>query len=443
MNPHPPDPLADAFHALRLASRVEGPIQVEARLELLGQLEAGVLRAKDRIVQAAHADFGGRSREETLFGEVMGVVSAIRHAKRYLPRWARPRPVPVGAPFWPAKAWLVPQPLGLVGIMSPWNYPFLLALSPLVGALAAGNRAMLKPSEHTPRVAAEIAAMLGETLGPRLVRTVQGGPETARNFASLAFDHLVFTGSTVRGREVAMAAAANLVPVTLELGGKCPAVVLPDADLDAAASSIVTGKGLNAGQTCIAPDHVLLAGVDAGRFGEALEKAVRRHFPDGLGTKVVPHRSSQFGENDDRLRIVIDPPDDSPLVTEEIFGPVLPVHSVPDLQAVLGRLRDKDPPLAVYLFTHDRQAEQRVLRETRAGALVVGGTILQAAMDELPFGGVGASGMGRYHGKVGFDTLSNLKAHVRAPRFSLASLGQPPYGKFTAKLLARLLPDRP
>ncbi|HEX2528892.1 MAG TPA: aldehyde dehydrogenase family protein [Geminicoccus sp.] len=441
MTPHPPDSLANAFHALRLTERTDGPVELVARLDLLKRLEVAVLGAKERIVQAAAADFGARSREETLFGEVLGVVSALRHAHRHVRRWSRPRRVPVGAPFWPAKAWLVPQPLGLVGIMSPWNYPFLLALSPLVGALAAGNRAMLKPSEHTPRVAAEIAQLLDRSLGQTIVRTVEGGPTIARAFASLRFDHLIFTGSTARGREVAMAAAANLVPVTLELGGKCPAIVLPDADLDAAASAIVTGKGLNAGQTCIAPDHVLLAGVPGDRFRAALEAAVQRHFPDGLTTRIIPHRAGQFGGPEGMLQIVVDPPPSSPLVTEEVFGPVLPIHALPDLDAALDRLRDQDSPLAVYLFSRDPQAERRVLQGTRAGALVVGGTIVQAAIDELPFGGLGASGMGRYHGQAGFDALSNLKAHVRTPRFSLASLGQPPYGKFTAKLLAHLLPD--
>ncbi|WP_027133525.1 aldehyde dehydrogenase family protein [Geminicoccus roseus] len=441
MNAPLPDPCARALAILRLSERSQGPLGIPERKDLLARLEREVLAYKERIVQAANADFQGRSREETLFGEVLGVVSMLRHARQNLGRWAKPRRVPVGLPFWPARAWIVPQPLGVVGVMAPWNYPFLLSLAPVAGALAAGNRVMLKPSEHTPRTALEIQRLLEDCLGPTIVQTVLGGPETARAFAQQKMDHLIFTGSTARGREVAVAAAANLVPVTLELGGKCPAVVLPDADLEAAASAIVTGKGLNAGQTCIAPDHVLLAGVPAERFVPILEAAIRRHFPAGLGTRVVPHRRAQHLQ-DGALTIVVDPPADSPLVREEIFGPTLPVHELGDLDRVIDRLRKQDAPLATYLFTRDRAAEGRFLHEVPAGALVVGGTILHAAMADLPFGGVGASGMGRYHGQAGFDALSNLKAHVRAPRFSLAALGQPPYGTTTARLLARLLPDK-
>jgi coniferyl-aldehyde dehydrogenase len=439
MNAPPPDPCTRALGILRLSERSQGPLGIAERKDLLARLERELLASKERIVQAADADFGGRSREETLFGEVLGVVSMLRHARRHLERWARPRRVPVGLPFWPARAWIVPQPLGVVGVMAPWNYPFLLSLAPLAGALAAGNRVMLKPSEHTPRAALEIQRLLDACLGDTTVQTVLGGPEIARAFARQKVDHLIFTGSTARGREVAIAAAANLVPVTLELGGKCPAVVLPDADLEAAASAIVTGKGLNAGQTCIAPDHVLLAGLPAERFVPILEAAIRRHFPAGLGTKVVPHRQIQHPQ-DRSLTIVVDPPADSPLVREEIFGPILPVHVLASFDRVVDRLKRQDAPLATYLFTGDRTVEQRLLHEVPAGALVVGGTILQAAMPDLPFGGVGASGMGRYHGQAGFDALSNLKAHVRAPRFSLAALGQPPYGRATMRLLARLLP---
>ncbi len=440
----PSEPCADALAGLRQAERASGSIGIAERKELLARLEQGVLRRKEAVARAADADFGGRSREETLFGEVLGVVSILRHARHHLERWARPRRVPVGLPFWPARAWIVPQPLGIVGVMAPWNYPFLLSLAPLGGAIAAGNRVMLKPSEHTPGVAAELQALLEECLGPTVARTILGGPDTARSFARQRFDHLVFTGGTARGREVAVAAAANLVPVTLELGGKCPAIVLPDADLDAAARAIVTGKGLNAGQTCVAPDHVLLAGLSPERFVPKLQAAVERCFPAGLPTRVIPHQRPRLAANGlegNRLAIVLDPPEDSPLVQEEIFAPVLPVHPVADLDQAIHRVNRMAPPLATYLFTRDRDAEKRVLHELMAGALVVGGTVLHAAMADLPFGGVGASGMGRYHGQAGFDSLSNLKAHVRAPRIHLAGLGQPPYGRTAARLLQRLLPD--
>ena len=439
-----PDAGSHALAHLRARQTEQGDIGIADRKELLGRLERAVLGAKKAIVRAADADFGGRSREETLFGEVLGVVNALRHARRHLERWAKPRRVPVGLPFWPARAWIVPQPLGVVGIMSPWNYPLLLSLSPMSGALAAGNRVMLKPSEHVPRVAAELARLLDEALGSDVARTVQGGPDIARSFSALRLDHLIFTGSTARGREVAVAAATNLVPVTLELGGKCPAIVLPDADLDVAARAIVTGKGLNAGQTCIAPDHVLLVGQPAAPFVAKLEAAADAAFPDGLTTSVIGHARPRFERSaarTDRIAIVVDPPASSPLVSEEIFGPVLPVHTLNNLDDAIVRLVRSASPLAIYLFSTDRSAERRLLQEVPAGALVVGDTVVHAAIDGLPFGGVGASGMGRYHGQAGFDALSNLKAHVRPPRFSLASLGRPPYRKTTERLLAHLLSD--
>jgi len=441
-----PDGVAADLAELRAALAAEGPLDVPRRQELLGELADGLLQAKDAAVRAADADFGGRAPEETLFGEVLGAVSALRHARRHLAGWARPRRVPVGLPFWPARAWIVPQPLGVVGVMAPWNYPLLLTLRPLAGALAAGNRVMVKPSEHAPRTAELIARLLEQRLGRNVARTVLGGPDIARSFAAQRFDHLLFTGSTARGREVALAAAANLVPVTLELGGKCPAVILPDADLAAAASAIVTGKGLNAGQTCIAPDHVLLAGVAAQDFLPVLQAAVRHHFPSGLPTRVIPHgrpRIELLRQDGTTLDLVVDPPEDSPLVRDEVFGPILPIHQLDGLDAAIRRLRSQEAPLAVYLFSRDRQAERRLLAEVPAGALVVGGTVLQAAIDALPFGGIGASGMGRHGGRAGFDAMSNLKAHVRAGRFNLFRLGQPPYGGRTRRLLARLLPDQP
>ena len=442
------EPLADrcqdALDALRASQSTRGRIEPDQRKDLLGRLERAVVRSKETIVRAIDADFGGRSREETLFGEVLGAVNALRHARRHLDRWVRPRKVPVGTSFWPARAWIVPQPRGVVGVMSPWNYPLLLSLSPMAGALAAGNRVMLKPSEHTPRTAEELACLLDLALGKEVARTILGGPEVARSFASLKLDHLTFTGSTARGREVALAAAANLVPVTLELGGKCPAIVLPDADLDAAAQAIILGKGLNAGQTCLAPDHVLLVGLAAATFVPKLEAAAKKVYPHGLNTKVIAHARERLADTSPhraRLNIVVEPDESSPLVTQEVFGPILPVHTLHDLNPTIERLKKTDAPLAIYLFSKSKAAEQRLLDEVATGALVVGGTVLQAAIDELPFGGVGASGMGRYHGQAGFDALSNLMAHVHAPRFNLARLGQPPYGKGIARLLARLLPE--
>jgi acyl-CoA reductase-like NAD-dependent aldehyde dehydrogenase len=345
--------------------------------------------------------------------------------------------VGVTLPFWPGRAWLVPQPLGVVGIVSPWTYPVQLSLSPLVGALAAGNRAMLKPSELTPRAAGELAGLLADTLGDGVVRTVLGGPEVAAAFARLPFDHLLFTGSTARGREVMRAAADHLTPLTLELGGKCPVIVMPDADLERAARAIVLGKAMNAGQTCVAPDTVLAVGTVLGPLEAALRAACRTLFPDGLPTSV--RRPAMDAAEPAHLTFAVEPPPGSPLLHEEIFGPVLPLVRTDDLPEALAWIRARPAPLAVYLFTRDRRAEALALAATRAGALVVNGTVVQAAMESLPFGGVGASGFGRYHGRAGFDTFSNPRVHVRVARFSLARLTEPPYDARKRRLIDRLL----
>lgn len=446
LDPAPSNPAAAAYAALRAQDRREGGLPVERRLLLLARLEAGLIAAQDEIVAAIATDFGRRAAEETLLGEVLGTVRAIRHARRHLHGWARPRRVATGLPFWPARARIVPQPLGVVGIVAPWNYPLLLALSPLVSALAAGNRIAVKPSELAPRTAALTARLVEAALGSETARVVEGGPEIAAAFVRQPFDHLLFTGSTQRGREAALAAAANLTPVTLELGGKCWALVTPDADLGRAAQAIVAGKGLNAGQTCVAPDSVLLAGVDRERFVALLRDACRRLYPGGLPTAVIGHAAARVqrlaavaGDQDGPLHLVLDPEPGSLLAEEEMFAPVLPVIALPDLGAALEWMRARPQPLAIYLFGRDRGIEQAVMDATRAGALVTGGTVIQAAIDALPFGGVGASGSGRYHGRAGFDTFSNLRAHVRVARFSLSRLGDPPYSRFIRRLARRLL----
>jgi acyl-CoA reductase-like NAD-dependent aldehyde dehydrogenase len=427
-----------AFRHLHAIDRSQGGLSLAERKRLLRALQAAVVERRERIVAAIDADFGGRSAEETVLAEVLGVANAASFARRHLDRWARPRRVPTDLPFWPARARIVPQPLGIVGIIAPWNYPLHLALGPAVGALSAGNRLMLKPSELTPRAASELAALVDAVLGPEVAVVVEGGAEVAAAFTRLPFDHLLYTGSTARGREVMRAAAENLTPVTLELGGKCPVIVTADADLDLAARAIVTGKGLNAGQTCIAPDTVLLVGLDPAGFRARLRASARRLYPGGLPTAVAPSQRKH-------LDLTSMPADEPLLVTaatlrdREIFGPILPVEAHPSLASALAWIAERPSPLAVYLFSRSRSDEAAVLAGTRAGALVVNGTILQAAIEALPFGGVGASGFGRYHGRAGFDTFSNMRAVVHAPRWSLARLVEPPYTGQTRELIERIV----
>jgi acyl-CoA reductase-like NAD-dependent aldehyde dehydrogenase len=409
-----------ALLALRAAGAQKGTPPLERRREMLRALAESTLRRAERVADAADADFGARNREDTLLADVLLTADAARFARRKLRSWARPRRAPVPFPFLPARAAVEPVPKGVVGIMAPWNYPLQLALMPAVDAIAAGNRVAIKPSEATPRVAQLIAEICAEALGPDMARVVEGGPEVAADFAAQDWDHLVFTGGTETGRKVMAAAAKNLTPLTLELGGKCPAVVLPGADLREAARNILAGKAVNAGQTCIAPDTVLLVGHDRMRFHAACREA-------GLadtGTAVAGARQQArldaltegltmeaLGPGPHPLKLAVS---HGRLAEEEIFGPVLAVECVPSLGHAIEWITARPRPLAIYLFGAGSADEAKVAAATRSGALVSGGRALEyAAFPGLAFGGTGASGFGRRNGEWGFWEMSVARARVR------------------------------
>ncbi len=426
---------AAALAALRAIERRDGALPLQRRGTLLGTLAALMLREAEAIAAAVDADYGGRCAEETLLADVKLVLDAARHAKAKLHRWARPRRVGVPIPFLPSRAAVEPVPKGVIGIMAPWNYPVQLLLLPAIDAIAAGNRVVLKPSEAVPRTAALLARIVPEVLGEDVVRVVQGGPEVAADFAAQPWDHLVFTGGTATGAKVMQAAAANLVPLTLELGGKCPAIVLPGADLGAAARAIMAGKVVNAGQTCIAPDTVLLVDHDRGAFlaacratgiaapETAVINARQQARLDALcaGAHLVP-----VDEVPGAIRVAEAQPD-HPLQHEEIFGPVLLVQRCATLAAALDWIRARPHPLAIYLFGATAEEETAVAEGTKSGAIVHGRCLEYAAYPALPFGGVGASGFGRRNGEAGFLEFSTLRARVRdGGRWSLARLLDPP-----------------
>jgi acyl-CoA reductase-like NAD-dependent aldehyde dehydrogenase len=354
-------------------------------------------------------------------------------------------------PFWPARAVLEPVPKGVVGIMAPWNYPVQLALAPAVDAIAAGNRIVVKPSEHAPRCAAMIDAVLAAALGPDMARCVTGDAAVAADFAAQPWDHLVFTGGTRTGRRVALAAAANLVPVTLELGGKCAAVVLPGADLAQAAREILVGKALNAGQTCVAPDTVLLVGHGADAFAAACRAAgialpetavlddAQAARVDRLMQDAAPIPLAPDGPGRRRALVLATAPDDAALMTEEVFGPVLPLRACADLAEAIAWIAARPPALAIYLFGATAEEEAAVAAGTRSGAIVAGRCVEHVGFPDLAFGGVGASGHGRTHGEEGFRALSNLRARVRHGRFSLARMFDPPRGSLAERITKRLL----
>jgi acyl-CoA reductase-like NAD-dependent aldehyde dehydrogenase len=436
---------ADALASLRAAAERNGPPSLDRRRELLAALDRTVVARAEDMVAAANADFGARSPEDTLLADALLVLDAARHARRKLRRWAKPRRAPVPFPFQPARAVLEPVPKGVVGVMAPWNYPFQLALLPAVDAIAAGNRVAFKPSEATPRCSALLAEIVETAWGPDIAQVVQGGPDVARDFASQPWDHLVFTGGTETGRKVMAAAAPNLTPLTLELGGKCPAVVLPGADLKRAARDILAAKFVNAGQTCVAPDTVLLVGHDQLAF----HAACRDSGITGTETSVInAAQQARLDRLTEGVTMEALSPERFPiklatakgrLAEEEIFGPVLAVETVARIEDAIAWINARPSPLAIYLFGATRAEEEAIAAATRSGALVCGKALDYAAFFGMAFGGVGASGFGRRNGEWGFLEFSHLRARVRHGSWSMAKLFEPPRSNFAKKLARRLV----
>lgn len=475
--PDPDAKLRRMFEAQReaaAASSASGP-SLAARLDALARIGTLLDRSGDRLHSAISDDYGHRAYPETALAELMPIRSAVRFAQRRLAGWMQPQRRRVGAAFLPGRAWVMHQPLGCIGIVSPWNYPLFLSMGPLVDALAAGNRVMLKPSELTPRFASLLAEQLAEHFDPAEVTVAIGGVDVARAFCSLPFDHLLFTGSTAIGRQVMRAASANLTPVTLELGGKSPVIVCADADIGRTARSLMVGKLFNAGQTCIAPDYVLVPESRLSALTEALLGQAGRLYPriagnpdytciisdrhmrrlDGAvaeataqGAMLLRHPDHagevEAARASGRLvpSLVVSPPPDCSLMQEEIFGPVLPVLPYRSLDEAIAFVNARPRPLALYCYTDDRRIEREVLARTISGGGAVNGTLLQCAQPDLPFGGVGASGMGACHGEAGFLRFSHGRGFYRPGRFSGFTTMAPPHGRMTRRLLPLMLGRR-
>jgi len=461
------------FERLRGGDPAVHPMGRSQRVAALDRLLDGTRRWERRIAEAISADFGGRSRHETAMAEIYFLISHIRYTKRHLRRWMRPERRHVDAIFLPASNRVLYQPLGVVGVIAPWNYPFQLGVVPLASALAAGNRVMLKPSELTPRTADTIAEMMAELFAPELVGVVTGGPDVGAAFSRLPFDHLVFTGSTAVGRHVMRAAADNLTPVTLELGGKSPTILHPDFPLDRAVDRIASGKLLNAGQTCIAPDYLLCPADRVDAFVAAFSERVARIYPTLADnpdyTSIVNARHHRrlvdllADARDKGARIVeVNPArealseagrklaptlvtgvdDTMALMEEEIFGPILPIVPYGDLEDAIAYVNARPRPLALYYFDRDRRRARMVLERTISGGAALNDTMLHCAQDDLPFGGVGPSGLGAYHGREGFEAFSHKKAVFRQARLNATALLAPPYGPRLDKLLGLLIGRR-
>lgn len=382
----------------------------------------------------------------------------VPHSRAAPRRWVRPRRVGVGWKFWPARAEVRPLPVGVVGILSPWNYPVNLALAPLVSAIAAGNHVYLKPSEHTPRTSRWLRELLAEVFPEDRVAVALGGPETGAAFATLPFDHLLFTGSTAVGRKVMAAAAPNLTPVTLELGGKSPAIVAADFPLDLAAARIASGKWFNAGQTCIGVDYALVDAPRRDAFVAALRAQIAQRYGDfseaddytriiseahydrlqaylddararGCTVIALATIDDQRGRRERLLppTLVLDPPDDAEVMRHEIFGPILPLKSYRTLDDAIACINAHPRPLALYPFSHDPATIERILQHTLAGGVAVNDTLWHFGVHGLPFGGVGPSGMGAIHGRAGFDTFSKQLPVFRQARWAASDWLKPPY----------------
>jgi coniferyl-aldehyde dehydrogenase len=472
--------LGQALALQRQALLAEGPPSAQVRIDRIGRLIEAIGSHADELHRALAVDYGQRNPVQSFATDIAPTLTALRHSQKRVRSWMKDTRSPAGRLVRAGgiKSRTLYQPLGVVGILSPWNFPVELSLHPLGQAFAAGNRAMLKLSEVTPATTAVLSRILGDSFDPSELVVVDGGPDVAAEFCRLPFDHIFFTGSTATGRRVAEAAAPNLVPVTLELGGQSPVVVAHDADLGAVASALIIGKTLNAGQFCVAPDHVYIPVEREALLVEALRDAARRRYPTGLGddaTAVIDERHFQrlqahlSDARSNGATIVELMPVSAPsgrrlmaptlilgaamsmtVCQEEIFGPLLPIHTYSSVDEVIDRINAGPRPLAAYWFGPDSPARERFLQRTISGGVTLNDIMLHVGMEAMAFGGVGASGMGSYHGRAGFLTFSHAKGVVEVPGKSVTRFMHPPYpaavlkwmhwhARFTASMARRKL----
>lgn len=464
--------MRERLAAQRAAWLAEGLPSAAVRKDRLARA-IGLLKSHgDQLVEAMRADFGHRSVHQSMMTDIAGSIGPLRHAQQHLETWMRPEKRKVG-PFplnlLGARARVEFQPLGVVGVISPWNFPVNLTFSPLAGILAAGNRCMIKPSEFTPATSAVMAEIFPTAFDDNEIAVITGGAATGAAFAALPFDHLLFTGATSVARHVMRAASEHLVPVTLELGGKSPVVIGRSADLAQTAGAIMAGKTMNAGQICLAPDYVLVPEERVDDFVDAANRAVMRMYPTLLdnpdytsvinqrhydrlqgylteararGTRVVEINPAgedfrQQPHHKMPPTLVVDPDDDLALMQDEIFGPILPVKRYRDVGAAIDFINERPRPLGLYYFGRDGAEENTVLTRTTSGGVTVNDVVMHVAQEDLPFGGVGPSGMGSYHGLDGFRTFSHARAIFTQSRINVAELAglRPPFGEKMLKAL--------
>lgn len=466
------DEMLSILERQREAYLQEGVVTAAVRRDRLERAINLLKNHQQKLIEAMSADFGHRSEHQSLFTDIAGSVGPLRHAQNGLEKWMKAEKRKAG-PFplnlLGAKARVEYQPLGVVGVISPWNFPVNLTFTPLAGILAAGNRCIIKPSEYTPATSEVMAEIFPMEFDELEIAVVTGGPQTGADFSGLPFDHLLFTGATSVARHVMRAASDNLVPVTLELGGKSPVVIGRSADIQKTTDAIITGKMLNAGQICLAPDYVFVPEEKMDEFVESAERSVKRMYPTLLEnddyTSVVNQRHYdrlnsyieeakakgakvvEINPADEDFRqqpnykipptLVINPDDDLQVMQDEIFGPVLPVKGYSELTETLDYVNHKPRPLGLYYFGNDDAEESKVLTHTTSGGVTVNDVVMHVAQEDLPFGGVGPSGMGAYHGHDGFKTFSHAKAVFTQSKINVAELAglRPPYGEKMLKAI--------
>lgn len=449
----------------------DGEPSAQKRIERIDRAIALLVDHRSEIQQAVNADFGSRSPEATAFTDIAASIGPLKHAREHVGKWMRSerrKPSPAILGLFGAKAEIRFQPKGVVGIISPWNFPVNLTFAPLAGVLAAGNRTMIKPSEFTPATSELMARMFASAFSDEEIAVVTGGPEVGQAFSSLAFDHLIFTGATAIARHVMRAAAENLTPLTLELGGKSPVILGKSADVAVASARIMNGKTLNAGQICLAPDYVLTPRESLEPFVAGAQAAVSQMFPTmkdnpdytaiiaqrhydrikgyvdearAKGVRVIELKpeGEDLSQQEHRKiapTLIIDPTDDMKVMQEEIFGPVLPVKTYGGIDEAIGYINGHDRPLGLYYFGSDKAEREKVLASTTSGGVTVNDVIFHVAQENLPFGGVGPSGMGAYHGHEGFREFSHAKAiysQIKADK-PLQQM-RPPFGPAIRKYL--------
>ena len=457
-----------ALEAQREDYLKEGVVTAETRID---RLERGIdvlVKYHEKMVEALNTDFSCRPREVSLLTDVGAGIAPMKHAKKHVRKWMKTEKRPTMFPLnlFGGRSSIEYQPLGVVGIIAPWNFPVNMVFSPLAGVLAAGNRAMIKPSEFTPATSGLIAEMIAEAYDPKEVAIFDGGPEVGQAFSSLPLDHMIFTGATSVARHIMAAASRNLVPVTLELGGKSPVVISRSADIEKSVGRIMMGKTLNAGQICLAPDYLLVPEEKLHEVITAAQKAVTEMYPTLLNnpqyTSVINERhyqrltgylaeaeargqktiainpagedfSQQQGTHKIPPTLIPEPADDLKMMEEELFGPLLPIRTYREFEETINYLNTQPRPLAAYYFGDDKQEEQAFVSRTTSGGVCINDVIMHVMQEELPFGGVGPSGMGAYHGFKGFQTFSHAKSIYRQANLNVAKLGGmlPPYGKAT------------